>query len=166
MAQQELKNVKLQMDSIIKNFENHLQTASLDQFSSLLRESEAAIASVVLAHHLEEDSIYESAMNNSYLPQIGDQVYVKGLGGKLATVVEAPVADGITTVQYGKVKVRVKRNDMKLVESKLIRANNSAVEQRVQVCKKVHPLHFLHFGFPIFIWFLAYAFFLLANFGL
>ncbi|XP_042433292.1 endonuclease MutS2-like [Zingiber officinale] len=132
LAQQELKNVKLQMDSIIKDFENHLQTASLDQFSSLLRESEAAIASVVLAHHPEEDSIYESAKNNSYLPQIGDQVYVKGLGGKLATVVEAPVADGITTVQYGKVKVRVKRNDMKLVESGLIRVNNSGVERRVQ----------------------------------
>ncbi|WOL18943.1 hypothetical protein Cni_G27740 [Canna indica] len=134
LVRQELQTVKSQMDSIIKEFESRLQSANRDQFSSLMRESEAAIASVVAAHCPKDDMLNESTSTNSYLPQIGDQVYVKGLGDKVATVVEAPAEDGITIVQYGKIKVRVKRNDMKLVQSNMkTGGNNSPSQLRGQI---------------------------------
>nr|CAD1821048.1 unnamed protein product [Ananas comosus var. bracteatus] len=117
LIQQELKVVKSQMDSIVKNFENRLQNATPDQFNSIMREAEAAIASLVAAHTPTDDMFDEGTENqNSYVPQIGDKVYVKGLGGKLATVVEEPGEDGVTVVRYGKIKVRVKKNDMKLFQ--------------------------------------------------
>lgn len=117
LIQQELKVVKSQMDSIVKNFENRLQNATPDQFNSIMREAEAAIASLVAAHTPTDDMFDEGTENqNSYVPQIGDKVYVKGLGGKLATVVEEPGEDGVTMVRYGKIKVRVKKNDMKLFQ--------------------------------------------------
>ncbi|OAY75494.1 Endonuclease MutS2 [Ananas comosus] len=117
LIQQELKVVKSQMDSIVKNFENRLQNATPDQFNSIMREAEAAIASLVAAHTPTDDMFDGGTENqNSYVPQIGDKVYVKGLGGKLATVVEEPGEDGVTMVRYGKIKVRVKKNDMKLFQ--------------------------------------------------
>lgn len=146
LVQQELKIVKSKMDSIIQDFESRLQSATLDQFSSIMRESETAIASIVAAHSPKDDMSYESTESgSSYLPQIGDQVYVTGLGDKVATVVAAPADDGTTTVQYGKIKVRVKRNDMRLIQSSSGR-HNSVSQPRRQVCKKV-----LHLGLLILL---------------
>ncbi|CAL9060707.1 unnamed protein product [Musa banksii] len=133
LVQQELKIVKSKMDSIIQDFESRIQSATLDQFSLIMRESETAIASIVAAHSPKDDMSYErTESGSSYLPQIGDQVYVTGLGDKVATVVAAPAEDGTTTVQYGKIKVRVKRNDMRLVQSSSGR-HNSALRPRGQI---------------------------------
>ncbi|XP_072974209.1 uncharacterized protein [Typha angustifolia] len=120
LIQNELKVVKSQMDSVIRSFENRLQNSSPSQFNSIMREAEAAIASIVAAHSQTDDLFDEETENqSSYVPQVGDKVYVKGLGDKLAIVVEAPGEDGITMVQYGKIKVRVKRNDMKLMQKSI-----------------------------------------------
>ncbi|XP_038971157.1 uncharacterized protein LOC103721871 [Phoenix dactylifera] len=132
-VQQELKTVKSQMDSIIKNFETQLKNASPYQFKSMMREAEAAIASIVAAHHPGDDTLFgKTDSHSSYIPQIGDKVYVKGLGNKLATVIEAPAEDDITMVQYGKIKVRVKKTDVKLVEGSMDDTEYSASHLRVQ----------------------------------
>ena len=53
--------------------------------------------------------LYEEADNHkSYTPEVGEKVYVEGLGAKLATVVEVAAEDRTAIVQYGKIKVRVR----------------------------------------------------------
>ncbi|CAA6666597.1 unnamed protein product [Spirodela intermedia] len=120
MALQELKLVRSQVDAILLKFEKQLQDASPDQYNAILRKSEAAIAVIVEAHCSVGDSSEEdaTAFSSSYAPiQVGDQVYVKRLGGKVATVVEAPGDDGSVLVQYGKISVRVKRSDLKVART-------------------------------------------------
>ncbi|KAJ0963833.1 hypothetical protein J5N97_028955 [Dioscorea zingiberensis] len=116
--QQELKSVNSQMDAIIKKFENQLQNARPDQFNSIMRESEAAIASIVGSHRASGCMLPEETDNHSsYVPQVGDKVYVRGLGDKLSTVIETTAADGTAMIQHGKVRIRAKRNDMRPVSN-------------------------------------------------
>ncbi|KAL2344029.1 hypothetical protein Fmac_005314 [Flemingia macrophylla] len=114
-VQQELVDAKCQIEAVIQKFEKQLNISSRDQLNSLIRESESAIASIIKAHtpadQLNDDD------DASYTPQIGEQVHVKGLGGKLATVVESPGDDETILVQYGKVKVRVKRSNIVAIPS-------------------------------------------------
>ncbi|CAD6261701.1 unnamed protein product [Miscanthus lutarioriparius] len=116
-VQQELKVVKSQMDTIIKNFEAQLKNSKLEQYNSLLRKAEAATASVVAAHQPSEITFDDDENQSSFVPQIGDKVYIQGLGGgMMATVVETFGEDESCMVQYGKIKVRVKRSKIKLVQ--------------------------------------------------
>ncbi|KAJ1273510.1 hypothetical protein BS78_06G286300 [Paspalum vaginatum] len=116
-VQQELKVVKSEMDTIIKNFEAQLKNSKLEQYNSLLRKAEAATASVVAAHQPNEITFNDDESQSSFVPQIGDRVYIQGLGGgTTATVVEIFGEDESCLVQYGKIKARVKRNKIKLVQ--------------------------------------------------
>lgn len=117
-VQQELKAVKYRMDTIIKNFEAQLKNSKLEQYNSLMRKAEAATASVVAAHQPSEIAFDDDDENRiSFVPQVGDKVYVQGLGGgTMATVVETLGEDESCMVQYGKIKVRVKRSRIKLVQ--------------------------------------------------
>ena len=116
-VQQELKVVKSQMDTIIKNFEAQLKNSKLEQYNSLMRKAEAATASVVAAHQPNEITFDDDENQSLFVPQIGDKVYIQGLGGgTMATVVETLGEDESCMVQYGKIKVRVKRNKIKLVQ--------------------------------------------------
>uniref|UniRef100_A0A1D1YBZ8 MutS2 protein n=1 Tax=Anthurium amnicola TaxID=1678845 RepID=A0A1D1YBZ8_9ARAE len=115
---QELELVKSQMDAVVRNFEKQLQNASPDEYNVLMRQSEAAIVSIADAYRLIGDTSSEDASyQGSNTPQIGDQVHVKGLGNKVATVVGALGDDGSILVQYGKIRVRVKRNEIKVIRN-------------------------------------------------
>ncbi|KAF5207440.1 DNA mismatch repair protein MutS [Thalictrum thalictroides] len=111
-VKQELKAAKAQIDAIIQKFENQVKNVNSDQFNTLIRESEASIAAIVEAHR-PTDILARESYSSLYVPQVGDQVIVKGFGGKLATIVEAPGDDGMALVQYGKIKVRVNKNRLK-----------------------------------------------------
>jgi allantoinase/DNA mismatch repair protein MutS2 len=105
------------MDTIIKNFEAQLKNSKLEQYNSLLRKAEAATASVVAAHQPSEITFDDDENQSLFVPQIGDKVYIQGLGGgTMATVVETFGEDEGCMVQYGKIKVRVKRSKIKLVQ--------------------------------------------------
>lgn len=114
---QELKAAKFQIETLVREFENQLKTASADQFTSLIRKSESAIASIVEAH-CPADSSSVTEADVSYTPQFGEQVHVKGLGDKLATVVEVPEDDETVLVQYGKIRVRVKKSNIRPIPSR------------------------------------------------
>ncbi|XP_073038736.1 uncharacterized protein [Primulina eburnea] len=103
--QKELKIVKAEIDSVVQQFENELTTTTPDQFNSLLKKSESAIASIVQAYQISEN--FPADRTSFHFPEIGEQVRVKGLGIKLATVVEAPANDDTVLVQYGKIRARV-----------------------------------------------------------
>ncbi|XP_027345579.1 uncharacterized protein LOC113857666 isoform X2 [Abrus precatorius] len=115
-VQQELADAKSRLETVIQKFEKQLRTPGHDQLNSLIRKSESAIASIVKAH-TPADSFSNEANHTSYTPQIGEQVHVKGLGGKLATVVELPGDDETILVQYGKVKARVKKSSIRAIPS-------------------------------------------------
>lgn len=145
MALQELKLVRSQVDTILVNFEKQLQDASPDQYNAMLRQSEAAIAAIVEAHCSAGDSSEEDAtsFSSSSAPiQVGDQVYVKRLGGKVATVVDAPGDDGNVLVQYGKISVRVKRSDLKVTRTSEPAVPTPAPAPRAQQVR-VLSLHLL-----------------------
>ncbi|XP_022845638.1 uncharacterized protein LOC111368558 isoform X2 [Olea europaea var. sylvestris] len=108
--QQELEVVKTEIDAIVEEFGNQLRTTSRDQFNSLLKVSESTIASIVEALRPSNDVEVEGSFHT---PQLGEQVLVKGLGSKLATVVEAPADDNTVLVQYGKIRVRANTSSIK-----------------------------------------------------
>ncbi|GJN01299.1 hypothetical protein PR202_ga18555 [Eleusine coracana subsp. coracana] len=116
-VQQELKHVKSQMDMIIKDFEIQLKSSKLEQYNLLMRKAEAATATVSASNQPTDITFTDEENHSSFIPQIGDKVYIQGLGGgTMATVAETLGEDGSCMVQYGKIKVRVKRNNMKLVQ--------------------------------------------------
>ncbi|XP_011027850.1 PREDICTED: uncharacterized protein LOC105128046 isoform X3 [Populus euphratica] len=117
LVQLELKAANSQIKTVVQNVEAQLRKASPDQFNSLIKKSESAIASIVEAH-CSSDSLPASETDmSSYSPQLGEQVLVKRLGNKLATVVEAPRDDETVLVQYGKIRVRMKKSDIRAIKS-------------------------------------------------
>ncbi|XP_054801971.1 uncharacterized protein LOC129305847 isoform X3 [Prosopis cineraria] len=116
-VQQELLDAKSQMETIIKKFEKQLRTVGRDQLNLLIKESESAIASIVKVHAAPVNFPGNEADQIPYTPQFGEQVRVEGLGGKLGTVVEQPGDDETILVQYGKVKVRVKKSSIRAIHS-------------------------------------------------
>ncbi|KAI3745531.1 hypothetical protein L1987_58645 [Smallanthus sonchifolius] len=115
--QKEVITVKSQLETIVKEFDANITNASIDQLNALLKESETAISSVIEAHSYTEESSATEADGSSLSVKLGDQVIVRGLGNKLATIVEPPVTDGTGLVQYGKIRVRVNVSNMRAVQS-------------------------------------------------
>lgn len=137
-VEQELEDAKSQMETVIRKFEKQLKISGRDQLNSLIKESESAIASIVEAHTPADSfPISEADHASSYTPQLGEQVRVKGLGGKLATVVESSGDDETILVQYGKVRVRVKKNSIRAIQpSAKSPVTRSSTHQGRQVCIK------------------------------
>lgn len=134
-VQQELNFAKVQIDTVVQDFENQLRDASADEINSLIKESESAIAAIVEAHRPDDDFSVGETNTSSFTPQFGEQVHVKSLGDKLATVVEVPGDDDTVLVQYGKMRVRVKKNNIRPIpHSKRKNAANPAPRLRKQVC--------------------------------
>ncbi|OMO65175.1 hypothetical protein COLO4_31493 [Corchorus olitorius] len=126
-VQQELDTAKSQINTVVQEFENQLRIANSDEFNSLIRKSESAINSIVKAHFPGDSSSFTESETSSYEPQSGEQVHVNKLGNKLATVVEASEDDNTVLVQYGKIRVRVeKRNVRPISRSK----SNAAISSR------------------------------------
>ncbi|EOY28270.1 DNA mismatch repair protein MutS isoform 1 [Theobroma cacao] len=116
-VQQELNAAKSQIDTVVLEFENLLQTANSDEFNLLIRKSESAINSIVKAHRPGDSFSFTETDTSSYQPQSGEQVHVKGLGNKLATVVEASEDDNTLLVQYGKIRVRVEKSNVRPISN-------------------------------------------------
>ncbi|KAF3787893.1 Endonuclease [Nymphaea thermarum] len=114
--QDETRRAKTQINDVLMGFEGKLSTHNCDLVNALIREAEIAISSIVAAHESTHEiaSFSKSGGENSYIPKVGDRVHVRGLGDKLGTIVEAPCGDDTTLVQYGKVRLRVGKNDLKL----------------------------------------------------
>ncbi|KAJ6402073.1 hypothetical protein OIU84_014196 [Salix udensis] len=117
LVQLELKAANSQIETLVQNFENQLRKASPDQFNSLIKKSESAIASIVEAYCSSDSLPASETDTSSYTPKLGEQVLVKRLGNKLATVVEAPRDDESVLVQYGKIRVRMKKSDIRAIKS-------------------------------------------------
>lgn len=132
LVQLEVKAAKSQMETVLQEFENELRTASSNQFNSLIRKSESAISSILEAHSPGYGSSARETDANSYTPEAGEQVHLKGLGGKLATVVEAPADDETVLVQYGKIKVRVKKSDISPIPSSKKKATTGSTQRLKQ----------------------------------
>ncbi|GAV77925.1 MutS_V domain-containing protein/Smr domain-containing protein [Cephalotus follicularis] len=116
-VQEELKAAKSQIETVVQEFEKQLNTASTDEYNSLIKKAESAIASIIKAHQPSDSSALSETDGGSYVPKLGEQVHVKGLGDKLATVVEVPGNDETVLVQYGKIKVRVKKSNIRAIRS-------------------------------------------------
>lgn len=131
-VQQEVKTAKSEMETVLQAFENQLRTASPDQFNSLIKKSESAISSILQVHSPSHGSSAGQKDTKSYTPQVGEQVQLKGLRNKLATVVEAPADDETVLVQYGKIKVRIKKSDIRAIPSRNKKATTSSTPRLKQ----------------------------------
>ncbi|KAG2683744.1 hypothetical protein I3760_10G047600 [Carya illinoinensis] len=131
-VQQDLKTAKSQLETVLQEFENQLRTTSADQFNSVIRKSESEIASVVAAHCPHDVLSVSETDTKSYTPKIGEQIFVKGLGGKLVTVVEAPEDDENILVQHGKIKVRLKKSNIRSIASSKRNATTRSVPSKQQ----------------------------------
>ncbi|XP_004295632.1 PREDICTED: mutS2 protein-like [Fragaria vesca subsp. vesca] len=131
-VRKEVKIVKSQLEAVLQEFDNRLKTASADQLNLLIKKSEAAVASIIEAHSPEDGFLVNETSETSYTPRSGEQVYLKGLRDKIATVVEAPGDDGTVLVQYGKIKVRLKNNEIRAIPSSEKNATTSSVPRLKQ----------------------------------
>ncbi|XP_021294236.1 uncharacterized protein LOC110424071 [Herrania umbratica] len=131
-VQQELNAAKSQIDSVVQEFENQLRTANSDEFNLLIRKSESAINSIVKAHRPGDSFSFTETDTSSYQPRSGEQVHVKGLGNRLATVVEASEDDNTLLVQYGKIRVRVEKSNARPVSNSKKNARQSIKRQGEQ----------------------------------
>ncbi|KAF5760703.1 putative DNA mismatch repair protein MutS, core domain superfamily [Helianthus annuus] len=116
-TRKEIITMKSQLETIVKEYEAKIATASIDQLNTLLKESESAISSIIEAHCYTEESSATDAEASSLSVKLGDQVIVRELGNKLATIVEPPGTDGTTLVQYGKIRVRANVSGMRGIQS-------------------------------------------------
>ena len=122
---------------MVQEFENQLRAADSDEFNSLIRKSESAINSIVQAHRPGDIFSFTETDTSSYQPQSGEQVHVKGLGNKLATVVEATENDNTVLVQYGKIRVRVEKSNVRPISSSKRKDTISSRRSlKRQVCNK------------------------------
>ncbi|XP_057764508.1 uncharacterized protein LOC130985523 isoform X2 [Salvia miltiorrhiza] len=112
---QQLKVVKAEIDTVVQEFGKQLKNTEPKDFNVLLKKSESTIASIVEAHQPSANESVDRNANSFYAPQIGEQILIKDLGNKLATVVEAPSDDDTVLVQYGKIRVRVNLSSINAV---------------------------------------------------
>lgn len=133
-VKQELKAAKSEIENVLQNFENQLRTTRPDQFNLLIKKSESAIARIVEAHCPTDEFSVMEAEDSSYTPQVGEQVHVKKLGNKLATVIEAPGDDDTVLVQYGKIRVRVNKNNITAPKNGNMIAKSRGQQLKRQVC--------------------------------
>lgn len=129
-AQQEIEAIKSKIETVIQKFEEQLKIVGADQFSSLIKKTESEIASICEACDPAENFRISDANTNSYTPKLGEQVFVTGLGNKLATVVEASDDDETILVQYGKIKVRVKKSSVRALPNKAAAANSLSYSKK------------------------------------
>ncbi|XP_038893645.1 endonuclease MutS2 isoform X2 [Benincasa hispida] len=134
-AQQETAAIKSKIETVVQEFEEQLKIAGTNQLSSLIKKAESAIASICEACSPTNDSRLNVANANSYTPQLGEQVFVTGLGNKLATVVEASDGEETILVQYGKIKVRVKKSSVKALPNSEKKAAASTLPYSKRQCR-------------------------------
>ncbi|XP_031130502.1 uncharacterized protein LOC116032193 [Ipomoea triloba] len=110
--QQEVRAVKRELEAVLKDFENQLKTIDILEVNSLIKKSESAISSIIEAHQPSKELVRETGQS-FYTPRVGEQVLLKSLGNKLATIVEEPGDDETVLVQYGKIRVRVDKSNIR-----------------------------------------------------
>lgn len=93
-------------------FESQLEIAQADQYNSLILKTVEAVAEIIEGCCPNNLASAEEAYSD-YSPQAGEKVLVTGLGDKLGTVVEEPGDDETVLVQHGKIRVRIKKKDIK-----------------------------------------------------
>uniref|UniRef100_A0A7C9EZV4 Adenosinetriphosphatase n=2 Tax=Opuntia streptacantha TaxID=393608 RepID=A0A7C9EZV4_OPUST len=77
--------------------------------------------------------VFSDDIGDLHMPRPGEQVQVKRLGGKLATVVEVSKDDGTVLVQYGKVRFRVDRRGVQTVEERPAASSSSTLKKQVRI---------------------------------
>ncbi|CAA7031274.1 unnamed protein product [Microthlaspi erraticum] len=113
-VQEDVNSAKSRIEKLVAEFESQLVTAQADQYNSLILRTEEEVAEIIEACCPHDLASTEEGYSGDYSPQAGEKVLVTGLGGKLGTVVEEPGDDDDTVlVQHGKLRVRIKRNDIK-----------------------------------------------------
>lgn len=138
--QQKLEVVKTKIDAIVQELEEQLRSTDPNDFNILLKKSESAIASIVQAHQPYVDESVDRSATTFYTPKIGEKVLIKGLGNKLATVVEAPGDDNTVLVQYGKITVRLNISSIKCLTDGSDAAPQIQSRRKVNIC---HSITFL-----------------------
>lgn len=138
-VEKELQIVKSQINTVVQDFEEQLRTAAVDQYSSLIRKAESAIASILKSHCPMTD-VFSDDMGDLHTPIPGEQVQVKRLAGKVATVVEVSEDDGTVLVQYGKVRFRVDRRGVQALEESTAASPSSRLKKQARVPRNLDSL--------------------------
>jgi DNA mismatch repair protein MutS2 len=136
-VQEDLNSAKSKMERLVAEFESQLEITQADQYNSLILKTEEAVAEIIEACcPMDPDSLEEEY--SDYSPQAGEKVLVTGLGDKLGTVVEEPGDDDDTVlVQHGKIRVRIKKKDIKpLPRSTSSQTSNRSLRSKRQINMK------------------------------
>ncbi|KFK40977.1 hypothetical protein AALP_AA2G069300 [Arabis alpina] len=135
-VQEDLNSAKSKMQKLVAEFERQLEIAQADQYNPLILKTEEAVAEIIEACFPNYLALAEEAYSD-YSPQAGEMVLVSGLGDKLGTVVEEPGDDETVLVQHGKIRVRIKRKDIKpLPRSRTTETPNRSLLSKRQINMK------------------------------
>ncbi|CAH2065555.1 unnamed protein product [Thlaspi arvense] len=111
-VQEDLSSAKSKMQKLVAEFESQLEISQVDQHNSLILKTGEAVAEIIESC-CPSDLVLTEEEYSDYSPRAGEKVLVTGLGSKLGTVVEEPGDDETVLVQHGKIRVRIKRKDIK-----------------------------------------------------
>ncbi|CAO2823838.1 unnamed protein product [Amaranthus hypochondriacus] len=136
-VEEELELVKSKLETVVQEFEHQLRSSDVDQYGSLVKKAESTIGSVVQSYRLLSDSVSEDIVLHT--PQPGEQVHVKRLGGKLATVVEVSEDDETVLIQYGKVRFRVDKSGIQPMEENTA-SSRSQMKKLARLSGNLNPL--------------------------
>ncbi|XP_006300706.2 uncharacterized protein LOC17895668 isoform X1 [Capsella rubella] len=135
-VQEDLTSAKLKMQKLVSEFESQLEIAQADQYNSLILKTEEAVADIIEAC-CPNDLVTTEEAYSDYSPQAGEKVLVTGLGDKLGTVVEEPGDDETVLVQHGKIRVRIKKKDIKpLPRTTSSQTSNRSLRSKRQINMK------------------------------
>ncbi|CAE5962905.1 unnamed protein product [Arabidopsis arenosa] len=135
-VQEDLNSAKSKMQRLVAEFESQLEVTQADQYNSLILRTEEAVAEIIEAC-CPNDLVSVEEEYSNYSPQAGEKVLVTGLGDKLGTVVEEPGDDETVLVQHGKIRVRIKKKDIKpLPRSTSSQTSNRSLRSKRQINMK------------------------------
>ncbi|XP_010414813.1 PREDICTED: uncharacterized protein LOC104700909 isoform X1 [Camelina sativa] len=135
-VQEDLNSAKSKMQKLVSEFESQLEITQADQYNSLILKTEEAVADIIEAS-CSNDLVTMKEPDSDYSPQAGEKVLVTGLGDKLGTVVEEPGDDETVLVQHGKIRVRIKKKDIKpLPRSTSSQTSNRSLRSKRQINMK------------------------------
>ncbi|KAL6562134.1 hypothetical protein OROGR_003141 [Orobanche gracilis] len=140
-VQGQLKTVKAEIDTILQDFEKQLKNTGPHDYIMVLKKTESAIASVVEARMISEDVHVDITSDTFRIPQVGEQFLIRGLGNKLATVVETSSDNNTVLVRYGKIRVRLNVSSINaLAGGNSVPASGSRPKRQVKRLKNLRNL--------------------------
>ncbi|KAL9262877.1 Endonuclease MutS2-like protein [Drosera capensis] len=130
-VQKEFEAAKSHIETVLHQYEKQVAaTVTNEQLSDAFKKAKSTIESIISGHRPSMNQLTGHEL--SYTPQPGDEVLIKHLGNKVATVIEVSKDEKTFVVMYRNMTLRVNKSKIQLM-SRRRSADDSPLQFRKQV---------------------------------